>query len=94
MLCDPYIPCRRDVGAVINRPQVRNSAQRIKIYMIATIKLQLHAMRTIIASQKRGCFYDENSICLPQGNLSQKRHTKLYNAIPPFAIFVLLAYYF
>ena len=62
-------------------------------YSIHSRKLQSAGCRGIIPPTKARVFYGENTVRLPRQDLTQARHTKLYNAIPPFATGLPLLYY-
>ena len=48
-------------------------------------KLQSPPFCAIIWGESEGILYEKDIIRLPWEDLTQERHTKLYNAIPPFA---------
>ena len=71
-------------------------AQRIKKQRLpAAIALPLFtpAANYVILGTKARVFYDQNSVYLPREDLTQERHTKLCNTIPPFATGLPYLYY-
>ena len=75
--------CRRQKTEGLPIPQ--SAPQTAPFTQGGLCSLQMVAECAILRSMKARGFYDKDTFRLPWQDLTQARHTKLYNAIPPFA---------